>query len=186
MWSSATVDERCGWKRTARTIIAQGLEAGPSRLFLSEDLDAGRDTGARTQIAARVNAGDRRRQRAMRTAWRRVETRASAAQLGTAYLLCPEATTAPYIAPRSNDDRRHTALTNLFTGRPAHRQSRHAEMGPINPSAPAFPLAAPPSPRSVLSRTARSGSFSPLWSGQNASGAGKFPGRADHVAFRPG
>jgi nitronate monooxygenase len=40
---------------------------------------------------------------------------------------------------------RHTALTNLFTGRPArgivNRLIR--EQGPINQQAPAFPLAAP-------------------------------------------
>ena len=66
-------------------------------------------------------------------------------QVGTAYLLCPEATTsAVHRAALKSDAARHTALTNLFTGRPArgivNRLMR--ELGPISAAAPAFPLAA--------------------------------------------
>jgi nitronate monooxygenase len=69
---------------------------------------------------------------------------ASGVQAGTAYLLCPEAsTTALHRAALQGAAFPHTALTNLFTGRPArgivNRLMR--ELGPVNPAAPAFPLA---------------------------------------------
>jgi len=68
---------------------------------------------------------------------------------------------------------RHTAVTNVFTGRPARSIVNRlvAELGPLNPTAPAFPLAA--AAVSLLRAKAESlgsGDFSPLWSGQNASG----------------
>ena len=68
---------------------------------------------------------------------------------------------------------RHTALTNLFTGRPArgivNRVMR--ELGALSPSAPAFPLAtAAMAPLRARAEAQGSGDFSPLWSGQNASG----------------
>ena len=69
---------------------------------------------------------------------------AIAAQVGTAYLLCDEATTsALHRKALQSRDAEHTALTNLFTGRPArgivNRIMR--EQGPISTVAPAFPLA---------------------------------------------
>ena len=73
---------------------------------------------------------------------------ASAVQVGTAYLLCPEADTgalhrAALRAARDDPAAHPTALTNLYTGRPARglvtRLMR--ELGPLNPAAPAFPLA---------------------------------------------
>ena len=70
---------------------------------------------------------------------------AAAVQIGTAYLFCPEAQVAraaPRGAAAARDD--GTALTNVFTGRPArgivNRVMR--EVGPISPLAPDFPLAA--------------------------------------------
>ena len=109
---------------------------------------------------------------------------AAGVQVGTAYLLCPEATTsAVHRAALASDAARHTALTNLFTGRPArgivNRLMR--ELGPISPLAPAFPLAvAALAPLRAKAESRASGDFSPLWCGQNASacrpGAG---GRAD-------
>ena len=45
------------------------------------------------------------------------------------------------------------------------------ELGPISARAPAFPLAtAALAPLRAAAERARSGDFSPLWSGQNASG----------------
>jgi nitronate monooxygenase len=99
---------------------------------------------------------------------------AAGVQVGTAYLLCPEATTsAVHRAALKSDAARHTALTNLFTGRPArgivNRVMR--ELGPISSAAPAFPLAtAAIAPLRAKAEAAGSGDFSPLWSGQNASG----------------
>ena len=69
---------------------------------------------------------------------------AAAVQVGTAYLLCPEATTsAVHRAALKSEAARNTALTNLFTGRPArgivNRLMR--ELGPMSAAVPAFPLA---------------------------------------------
>ena len=60
---------------------------------------------------------------------------AAGVQVGTAYLLCPEATTsAVHRAALRSDAARHTAVTNLFSGRPArgivNRLMR--ELGPIS------------------------------------------------------
>jgi nitronate monooxygenase len=68
---------------------------------------------------------------------------------------------------------RHTALTTLFTGRPArgimNRLMR--ELGPLNPAAPAFPLAtAAIAPLRAKAESQGLGDFSPLWCGQNAQG----------------
>ena len=71
---------------------------------------------------------------------------AAGVQIGTAFLLLPEAKTSA-AAPRGAESRRSddsTALTNVFTGRPArgivNRLIR--EVGPMCAEAPAFPLAA--------------------------------------------
>jgi nitronate monooxygenase len=68
---------------------------------------------------------------------------------------------------------RHTAVTNVFSGRPArgivNRLIR--ELGPMNPSTPAFPLAADAiAPLRAHAEKQGCGDFSPLWAGQNASG----------------
>jgi nitronate monooxygenase len=104
---------------------------------------------------------------------------AAGVQIGTAYLLCPEATTtAVHRAALKSDAARHTALTNLFTGRPArgivNRIMR--ELGPIGAAPPAFPLAtAGIAPLRAKAESQGSGDFSPLWSGQNASGCREIP-----------
>ena len=95
-------------------------------------------------------------------------------QIGTAYLLCREATTRPlHRAALKSDRALVTAVTNVFTGRPAraivNRLMR--ELGPMSAAAPAFPLAVP----AVLPLRAKAENqgrddFSPLWAGQNASG----------------
>jgi nitronate monooxygenase len=102
---------------------------------------------------------------------------ASAVQLGTAYLFCPEARISRVhreMLRHCRDD--ETALTNVFTGRPArgivNRLMR--EVGPISSEAPDFPLAAEavmPLRQAALAKG--SGEFVPLWSGQAARlGAG--------------
>jgi nitronate monooxygenase len=73
---------------------------------------------------------------------------------------------------------RHTALTNLFTGRPARGIVNRImkELGPISAAAPAFPLAtAAIAPLRAKAESQGSGDFSPLWSGQNASGCKDVP-----------
>jgi nitronate monooxygenase len=73
---------------------------------------------------------------------------------------------------------RVTALTNVFTGRPArgivNRIMR--ELGPMSAAAPRFPQAAPAiAPLRAKAESQGSGDFSPLWSGQNASGCREIP-----------
>jgi nitronate monooxygenase len=72
---------------------------------------------------------------------------------------------------------RHTALTTLFTGRPArgivNRVMR--ELDPLHPAV-AFPLAtAAIAPLRAKAEAAGSGDFSPLWCGQDASGCRAVP-----------
>ncbi|MEO5727163.1 MAG: DUF561 domain-containing protein, partial [Byssovorax sp.] len=104
---------------------------------------------------------------------------AAGVQIGTAYLLCPEATTSPvYRAALRSEAARHTTLTNLFSGRPArgivNRLIR--ERGPISQDTPAFPLAtAAILPLRARAESQGSGDFSPLWSGQNAGGCKEIP-----------
>jgi len=73
---------------------------------------------------------------------------------------------------------RHTALTNVFTGRPArgivNRIMR--ELGPMSPTALAFPLATSAiAPLRAKAEARGSSDFTPLWSGQNASGCKEIP-----------
>jgi nitronate monooxygenase len=99
---------------------------------------------------------------------------AAGVQVGTAFLLCPEAKTTPiHRAALKSEAARHTALTNVFTGRPARGIVNRVvrELGPISAVAPAFPLATSAmAPLRAQAEAAGSGDFSPLWSGQNAVG----------------
>jgi nitronate monooxygenase len=93
-------------------------------------------------------------------------------QVGTAYLLCDESLASPLHRAALKGDG-PTALTNLFTGRPArgivNRLMR--ELGPLSDAPPAFPLApAALAPLRAAAERAASHDFSPLWSGQNRRG----------------
>jgi nitronate monooxygenase len=103
-----------------------------------------------------------------------MESGASGVQVGTAYLLCEEATTRPvHRAALQSEGARHTALTNLFSGGLARGIVNRAmrELGPIHPLAPPFPLAATAiAPLRAHAEAAGRGDFSPLWAGQNVSG----------------
>jgi nitronate monooxygenase len=98
---------------------------------------------------------------------------ASAVQIGTAYLFCPEANVTPMHrnALRAvRDD--GTTLTNVFTGRPARGVINRImrEVGPLSPDAPAFPLAAGAlAPLKAAAEARGSSDFSSLWSGQAAA-----------------
>lgn len=183
--SSATTVEEALWleARGVDAIIAQGIEAGGHRgVFLTEDLTAQVGTLALVpQIARQVRvpviaAGGIADARGVAAA---IALGAVAAQVGTAYLLCPESTTsAVHRAALQSTAARHTALTNVFTGRPArgivNRIMR--ELGPISAAAPAFPLAtAAVAPLRAEAEARGLGDFSPLWSGQNASGCRAIP-----------
>jgi len=99
---------------------------------------------------------------------------AVAVQVGTAYLLCPEATTSTvHRAALVSDAARVTALTNVFTGRPARGIVNRIvrELGPMSSRPPAFPLAtAAIAPLRSEAERRGSSDFSPLWAGQNVMG----------------
>ncbi|MCU7994783.1 nitronate monooxygenase [Shewanella glacialipiscicola] len=164
-------------------IITQGLEAGGHRgHFLSDDLTAQLGTfSLLPQIIAAVAvpviaAGGIVDAKTVRAA---MAMGASAVQVGTAYLLCPECTTSKlHRAALQSEAAQHTALTNLYSGRPARGIVNRfmAELGPINQAVPDFPLAA--SAVAVLRSVAEEqglDDFSPLWCGQNASGCKVIP-----------
>jgi nitronate monooxygenase len=164
-------------------IVAQGLEAGGHRgMFLSDDLTTQVGTFAlvrqvvqavRTPVIAAGGIADARGVAAA------MALGAAGVQVGTVYLLCPEArTSAVHRAALLSDAARHTVVTNLFTGRPArgivNRLIR--ERGPISTVVPEFPLAtAAIAPLRAHAERHGSGDFSPLWSGQNASGCREMP-----------
>ncbi|MBP7664218.1 MAG: nitronate monooxygenase [Shewanella sp.] len=183
--STATTVEEALWleARGADAIIAQGLEAGGHRgHFLSDDLTEQLGTfSLLPQIITAVDipviaAGGIVDAKTVRAA---MAMGASAVQVGTAYLLCPECTTSDiHRAALQSEAAQHTALTNLFTGRPARGIMNRfmAELGPINNAAPDFPLAS--SAVAVLRSAAEQqgfGDFSPLWCGQNATGCQAIP-----------
>lgn len=177
--SATTVDE-ARWlvDHGADAVIAQGLEAGGHRgHFLEADLT--RQAGifallpqvvraVRVPVVAAGGIADAVGVRAA------LALGAAAVQVGTAYLLCDEATTSEvHRAALAGDGAAHTALTNIFTGRPArgivNRVMR--ELGPFSDAAPDFPLAgAAIAPLRAVAESRGSGDFSPLWAGQNTSG----------------
>ena len=178
--SSATTVDEARWLEAqgVDAIVAQGLEAGGHRgMFLSDDLTTQVSTVALVpQIVATVRvpviaAGGIANADGVVAAH---ALGAAAVQIGTAYLLCPEATTTTVHRNALVSSRaRHTAVTNVFTGRPARGIVNRlmAELGPISEVAPAFPLAtAAIMPLRAKAEALGSGDFSPLWSGQNASG----------------
>ena len=96
---------------------------------------------------------------------------ASAVQVGTAYLLCPESMASTLHKQALADEGRETAITNVLTGTPARGVVNRfmREQGPLDAAAPAFPRARPAiAPLRAKAETAGSTDFSPLWSGQAA------------------
>jgi nitronate monooxygenase len=182
--SATTVDE-ARWleARGVDAVIAQGSEAGGHRgIFLSEDLNTQVATLALVpQIVKAIKvpviaAGGIADKKGVAAA---LALGATAAQVGTAYLLCPEATTSKvHRAALKSDAARVTALTNLFTGRPARGIVNRIirELGPISAKPPAFPLATSAiAPLRAKAESQGNSDFSPLWSGQNASGCREIP-----------
>jgi nitronate monooxygenase len=182
--SATTVDE-ARWleARGVDAIIAQGNEAGGHRgIFLSDDLSTQPGTFALVPQVVRavkvpvIAAGGIADANGVAAA---IALGAAGVQVGTAYLLCPEATTsAVHRAALKGDAARETALTNLFTGRPARGIVNRLmkELGPISAVAPEFPLATSAiAPLRAKAEAQGKGDFSPLWSGQNATGCREIP-----------
>lgn len=170
--SSATTVDEAIWleQHGCDAIIAMGYEAGGHRgMFLSDDLSSQVGTLAlvpqivdavSVPVIATGGIGDARGIAAA------FLLGASAVQLGTAYLFTPEAkVTASHHKALRTAKESETALTNVFTGRPArgilNRVMR--ELGPISAAAPAFPLAGG---ALMPLRAKDEADFSNLWSGQ--------------------
>ena len=183
--SSATTVDEARWleARGVDAVIAQGLEAGGHRgMFLSADVTTQLGTLAlvpqivaavRVPVIAAGGIADARGVAAARALG------AAGVQVGSAYLQCPEATTsAVHRAALASDAAGHTALTHLFSGRPAraivNRLMR--ELGPLGGEPPAFPLATGAiAPLRAAAEAAGSVDFSPLWCSQNAGGCRAVP-----------
>jgi len=185
IFSSATTLDEALWLEAngVDAIIAQGLEAGGHRgMFLSPDLSTQAGTFALLpQIAQQVSvpviaAGGIADARGVAAA---IALGAAGVQAGTAYLLCPEATTsAVHRSALKNSMPLTTAITNVFTGRPARGMLNRLmrELGPISPLAPEFPLAtAAVAPLRAAAEQRGSGDFSPMWAGQNVTGCREVP-----------
>jgi nitronate monooxygenase len=185
IFSSATTVDEARWLEAhgVDAVIAQGLEAGGHRgIFLSDDLSTQVGTFSLLPQVVRavklpvIAAGGIADAQGVAAA---MALGAAGVQLGTVYLLCPEATiTAVHRKALKSENARHTALTNLFTGRPArgivNRVMR--ELGPVSSLPPAFPLATSAIvPLRAKAEAEGSGDFSPLWSGQNATGCREIP-----------
>ncbi len=177
--SSATTVDEARWlaDQGCDAIIAQGYEAGGHRgVFLTDDISTQAGTMALVpQVVDAVTvpviaAGGIADARGIVAA---LALGASAVQIGTAYLYCPEAKVSKVhrdAVKRAKDN--DTVLTNVFTGRPARGLVNRIvrEIGPMSEIAPQFPLASGAvTPLRTKAEATGSGDFSPLWSGQAAA-----------------
>lgn len=175
--SATTVDEACFLAENGcDAIIAQGFEAGGHR-GIFQSLDINTQVGTMALVPQIVDAvsipviasGGIADARGIVASF---ALGASAVQIGTAYLFCPESLISPIHRKtlKSVKDNQ-TVLTNLFTGRPARAIENRItkELGPINNLAPEFPLAGGPlSPLKAKAEPMGSGDFMSMWSGQAA------------------
>jgi nitronate monooxygenase len=174
--SSATTVAEAVWleREGCDAIIAQGYEAGGHRgMFLTADVPTQPGTMAlvpqivdavKVPVIAAGGIGDARGIVAA------MALGASAVQLGTAYLLCPEARISMVHREALKKEHR-TAVTNVFSGRPArgivNRLIR--EVGPMSDLAPQFPLAGGAIAPLKNSEAVGSEDFAQMWAGQAAA-----------------
>ena len=177
--SSATTVAEARWleDRGADAIIAQGYEAGGHRgVFLDVDITTQPGTFALLpQVVDAVKlpviaAGGIADGRGIAAAF---ALGAAGVQIGSAYLYTPEATISDLhrsALKQAGDDK--TALTNVFSGRPARGLLNRVmrEVGPMATHAPAFPTAGGAlAPLKAAAEAAGSSDFSSLWAGQAAA-----------------
>lgn len=177
--SSATTVAEAQWLEAhgCDAIIAQGYEAGGHRgLFLTDDIATQPGTLALVpQVVDAVSvpviaAGGIADGRGIAAAF---ALGAAGVQIGTAYLFTPESFISDLhraALSAARDDQ--TALTNLFSGKPARGLVNRImrDIGPMSDKTPVFPTAgAALAPLKAKAETAGSTDFSSLWSGQAAS-----------------
>ena len=183
--SSATTVEEAVWLEAngVDAVIAQGLEAGGHRgMFLTDDVTTQIGTVALVPQLVRavgipvIAAGGIADAQGVAAV---MALGAVGVQVGTAYMLCPEATTSALHRSALKSRRAlHTVLTNLITGRPARGIANRlmTDLGPLSKAPPAFPLAtAALAPLRAAAELLGRDDFSTLWSGQNASGCREIP-----------
>lgn len=172
--SSATTVAEAQWleARGVDAVIAMGFDAGGHRgNFLTHDMS--QQVGTFSLVPRIVDAvsvpviaaGGIADRRGVLAAF---ALGAEAAQVGTAYLLTPEAAISEVYreALRSADE--VTTVTNVFTGRPARGIVNRliAEVGPLSDVAPPFPTAgAAVLPLRKAAEAAGRGDFSSMWAG---------------------
>jgi len=179
VFGCATTVAEARWlaERDCDAVIAQGYESGAHRgMFLTEDVSTQVGTVALVpQIADAVDvpviaAGGIADGRGIAAAF---ALGAAAVQLGTAYLLAPESLISELhrkaLAAATDSD---TAVTNVFSGRPArgilNRLIR--EQGPMSAATSRFPDAASTVTPLKLAAEARGNTdFTSLWAGQAAA-----------------
>jgi nitronate monooxygenase len=189
--SSATTVAEARWleARGVDVIIAQGCEAGGHRgTFLAtatEEIASQPSTLALVpQVVDAVGipivaGGGIADARGIAAAF---ALGAAGVQMGTAFLLCPEAGTPTayrHALRRARAD--STVLTNVFTGRPARALATRLtrEVGPIADAMQAFPLPmAALAPVRTKAEQQDSYDFTPLWVGQAAPLVREIPGEA--------
>lgn len=175
--ATATTVEEALWLEDngADWVIAQGIEAGGHRgNFLSHELAQQSSlamlleeivSAIQLPVIAAGGIGSAADIKKLMAAG------ASAVQVGTAFLLCNEATTSEvHRRALAVAGDKSTTLTNVFSGRPARGIVNRAirELGPISSVAPTFPQAATAiTALRQQAEAAGSGDFSPLWCGIN-------------------
>jgi len=181
----ATIVEEAQWleARGVDAIIAQGAEAGGHRsMFLTDNIATQPGTFAlvpqvvdavRVPVIAAGGIADGRGVAAA------LALGASAVQIGTAYLRCPESKISPlYRAGLAAAGDHSTTITNVMTGRPARGVINRAmrELGPMTANSPGFPHASAAfGPLKTAAEKAGKLDFSNVWSGQAAALAREMP-----------
>lgn len=165
-------------------IVAQGIEAGGHRgMFDPDALDERHSTSVLVRLLARrhalpvIAAGGIMDGQGIRAA---LDLGAAAAQLGTAFILCPEsAADTAYRAMLQSDASAQTRLTPVMSGRPARsmvtRFIHHAEADG-SPAPAAYPVTYDAAKRlDALAKKAGNPEFGARWAGQAAPLARAMP-----------
>ena len=146
--STATTVEEARWLEAegCDATVAQGIEAGGHRGMFPTD-DVSTQIGTLSLVPRVVDsvkvpviaAGGIADARGIAAAF---ALGAAAVQIGTAYLLCPEARIGPLCREALRNYGNQTAVTNVFTGRAARaiRNRMVREIGPMSKLAPDFHL----------------------------------------------
>ncbi|WP_415897680.1 NAD(P)H-dependent flavin oxidoreductase [Neptuniibacter sp. QD72_48] len=177
--SSATTVEEGIWlaENGADVVIAQGVEAGGHRgMFLTKDLETQLDTKTLVaKLSAELSipviaAGGIADQSDIKDM---LGLGAQGVQIGTTYLLCDEAKTSDIHRGMLQRTDIPTAITNLFSGRPARgiRNRVMQDLGDWSEVALAFPFSTQAiTPLRSYAESKGLGDFTPLWSGENRFG----------------